>query len=252
MEFVYDARGRDVVGLRVADSKGTAFLRDRDRMRIFYRAPHDPRTRRADGLDNIEDILRGNVRGTITSSLLANAGYVELDPQQLMIAVHRPEADNPYGTSLLRSVPFVAQILLRIQNATGRTWERFGDPSFHVNYSTKNRKIDSTEAKRRADAVARDLATAMEAKASGNSVDIGTGTAADDEITIDVIGAVAETLSIEMPARAMVEQFVAAFGFPAWMMGVSWSQAAGIAEPQAELVLQDARTRFSTTAIVST
>lgn len=245
VEYTYDDRGRDVIGLRVADSKGTAFLRERDRLRIFYRAPRDPGPRRLDGLDNIENILRGNVRGSVNASMLARAGYVELDPLQLMIALHRPEADNPYGTSLLRSVPFVAQILLRIQNATGRTWERFGDPSFHVNYSTKNRKVDSAEAKRRADAVARDLAIAMEGKARGNSVDIGTGTAADDEITIDVIGAVAETLSIEMPARAMVEQFVAAFGFPAWMMGVSWSQAAGIAEPQSELVLQDARTRFS-------
>src|SRR5690606_14849643 len=37
-EFVFDARGRDVIGLRVADSKGIAFVRDTDRMRIYYRA----------------------------------------------------------------------------------------------------------------------------------------------------------------------------------------------------------------------
>lgn len=245
IEYVYDDRGREVIGLRVADSKGTAFVRDTDRMRIFYRAPRNHGDRRPDGLSQVEAILTGQVRGQVTSSMLTSTGYVELDPAQLVVSVHRPEADNPYGTSLLRSVPFVAQNLLRMQNATGRVWTRFGDPSFHVQFSTKSPKIDGAEAHRRATAIAKDLATALVAKERGNSVDLATGVGMNDTITIDVIGAVAETLSIEMPARHMIEQIVAAFGIPAWMLGVSWAQAAGIAEPQSELVLQDSRTRFA-------
>ncbi len=245
IEYVYDDRGREVIGLRVADSKGTAFVRDTDRMRIFYRAPRNHGDRRPDGLSQVEAILTGQVRGQVTSSMLTSTGYVELEPAQLVVSVHRPEADNPYGTSLLRSVPFVAQNLLRMQNATGRVWTRFGDPSFHVQFATKSNKVDSAEANRRATAIARDLATALVAKERGNSVDLATGVGMNDTITIDVIGAVAETLSIEMPARHMIEQIVAAFGIPAWMLGVSWAQAAGIAEPQSELVLQDSRTRFA-------
>ncbi|RRN78557.1 hypothetical protein EIM50_13790 [Pseudoxanthomonas sp. SGD-10] len=244
IEFVYDDKGREVVGLRVADSKGTAFVRDSDRMRIFYRAPCIDGGRRPDGLDQVERLLTGRVRGQVTSGMLTDVGYVELDPAQLVISVHRPEADNPYGTSLLRSLPFVAQNLLRMQNATGRVWTRFGDPSFHIQFATKSPKIDPGEAQRRANNVAADLAKALAAKERGNSVDLATGVGMNDTITIDVIGAVAETLSIEMPARHMIEQIVAAFGIPAWMIGVSWAQAAGIAEPQSELVLQDAITRF--------
>ena len=53
---------------------------------------------------------------------------------------------NDVYNYLLRSVPFVAQTILRLQNATARTWERFGDPSFHVHYATKNRQVDRVDA----------------------------------------------------------------------------------------------------------
>lgn len=242
-EFVYDAKGRDVIGLRVADSKGIVFQRDNDRMRIYYQPPGNQPDRRTDGLGTVEQVLRGTVRGDVGTGLLG-LGYTELDPLQLVIALQQPEADNPYGTSILRSVPFVAQILLRLQNATGRAWERFGDPPFHVSYATKNRKIDSVAALSRARQIVTDLGTAMAAKARGNSVDLATGAGADDEIKIEVIGAQGEALEIEMPGRHMIEQIVAAFGLPPWMLGITWSQAAGIGEQQSVVVLQESQTRF--------
>ncbi|MGH8083862.1 MAG: minor capsid protein [Lysobacter sp.] len=242
-EFVYDGKGRDVIGLRVADSKGLEFARDSDRMRIFYRAPTNRGDTRRDGLGSVESLLRGTVRGDTCGALLA-AGYVDLEPRQLVVALNQPEADNPYGTSILRSVPFVAQILLKMQNATGRSWERFGDPPFHVSYSTKNRKIDNATALSRARQIVADLATAMAAKAKGNSVDLATGAGADDEIKIAIIGAAGEALEIGEPARHMLEQVVAAFGLPPWMLGITWSQASGIGEQQSVVVLQEAQTRF--------
>ncbi|MCD7096945.1 hypothetical protein [Stenotrophomonas sp. MMGLT7] len=244
-EMVFDSRGRDVIGLRVADSKGTAFVRERDRMRVFYRAPNTCGDRRPDGLSNVEAILQGRVRASIGASMLLEVGYVELEPEQLVIAVNRPEADNPYGTSVLRSIPFVTQILLRMQNATGQVWSRFGDPSFHVSFATKSSKITSEMAQKRAEQIVGDLGRAMESKGKGLSVDLATGVGMNDTIAIEVIGAVSEALQIELPAKHMIEQLVAAFGIPAWMLGVSWAQAAGIAEPQSELVLQDSKTRFA-------
>ena len=57
------------------------------------------------------------------------------------------EADNPYGVSLMRSMEFVATILLQIQNATGQVWQRYGDPSLSLIYKTSNRKITGTDLK---------------------------------------------------------------------------------------------------------
>jgi SPP1 gp7 family putative phage head morphogenesis protein len=243
-EFIYDEKGRDVVGLRVADSKGIGFVRGEDRMHVFYRAPGADKDWRPDGLGTVEHLLRGNVRSDAVSVLRGN-GYVELDPRQCVFALHRPEADNPYGTSILRSMPFVAQLLLKMENASGRAWERFGDPPFHVHYSTKNRKISADDALKRAKLIANDLAKALSAKSRGNSMDLATAAAADDDVKVDVIGAAGIALEIEMPARHMLEQVVAGFGLPPWMLGITWSQAAGIGEQQSVVVLQESETRFS-------
>lgn len=243
-EFIYDAKGRDVIGLRVADSKGIGFVRGEERMHVFYRAPGADRDWRPDGLGTVESILRGSVRGDAISVLRGN-GYVELDPRQCVFALHRPEADNPYGTSVLRSMPFVAQLLLKMENASGRAWERFGDPPFHIHYSTKNRKISAADALKRSQTIANDLARALSAKTRGNSMDLATAAAADDDVKVDVIGAEGVALQIEMPARHMLEQIVAGFGLPPWMLGITWSQASGIGEQQSVVVLQESQTRFS-------
>lgn len=244
VEFIYDDRGRDVVGLRTADSKGIGFVRADDRLHVMCRPPGNHADHRRDGLSNIQDILRGCATGESALSALRGAGAVELDPRKLVFAVRRPEADNPYGTSILRSLPFVAQIIVRMQSATSQIWSRFGDPSFHVSYKTGNRTVTQEQAMQRAQTIANDLSKAISAKAQGNSVDLATGVGKDDDISIDVVGAKGEELEIEMPARHMIEQIVAGFGIPAWMLGVSWAQAAGIAEPQVELVLQASKTRF--------
>lgn len=243
-EFAFDAKGREVVGLRVADSKGVVFARGEDgTLRTYYRPPDPDPSHRADGLDKVQQILRGCVRGSAASGL-REIGFTELDPRQLVFALHRPEADQPYGTSILRSMPFVAQILLTMQASTGQTWKRFGDPSFHVHYGTQNRKVDSAEAKRRADQMAKDLGVAMLGKQRGNSVDLATAAAADDTVTIKVIGAEGQVLSIQEPARNLLEQVVAGFGLPSWMLGIQWTQASGIGEQQSVVVLQEAQTRF--------
>ena len=243
-EFIYDRKGRDVVGLRVADSKGVQFVRDTDRMRVFYRAPGSDRDWRPDGLGTVEDILRGNVRADVINGL-HGVGYVELDPRQCVFALHKPEADNPYGTSILRSMPFVAQILLKMENASGRAWERFGDPSFHVHYGTKNRKVSTDEALKRANTIAASLAKALSGKQRGNSADLATAAAADDDVKVEVIGAEGLVLEIEQPARHMLEQIVAGFGLAPWMLGITWSQAAGVGEQQSVVVLQESQTRFA-------
>ena len=242
-EYELDAKARDVVRLRVADSKGIAFTRDNGVLRTFYCPPTRQRDFRSDGLGSVQALLRSSVQCDVFAGL-RQLGFVELDPAQCVFALHRPEADNPYGTSLLRSIPFVAQILLKMENAVGNSWTRWGDPTLHVHYSTKNRKIDSAEAKRRADAMANDLAKAMQGRQRGNSVDLATAAAADDDVKIDVVGAGGAELEIEEPARHLLEQIVAALDQPAWMLGISWTQAAGVGEPQAEMLLQKSKTRF--------
>lgn len=242
-EPVFDAKGRDVIGTRVADSKGIFYLRDEGKLRVFYRPPRPATGTRGDGTDTVEAILRRAYSNPTASNLLG-LGYIELDTEHLVYVVNNPEADGPYGTSMLRSLEFVSQILLKIENATGRVWERFGDPPFHVQYKTKHPKATYAVAMERATAIARNLAKAMNAKAKGNSIDLATGAAKDDEIVITVIGAEGEALTLEAPVKHLKEQIVAKFDLPPWMLGLPQT-GTGLGEQQGVMVLQAAKTRWS-------
>lgn len=248
-EMVFDRRGRELIGLRVADSKGVAFDRDPDSLalRWWYRPPTDSVTTRGDGTDQVEAVLRNRTGAANVASLLTQHQYARLDPAVMVYSVLMPEADNPYGVSLFRSMEFVAQLLLKIENATGQVWDRFGDPPYQLTYKVKNRVIANDQASllRRQNLLARDLAAVLNAKRQGNSADFVQAIAADDEITLTVIGAKDEVLEIEMPARHMLEQIVAKTGVASWALGFHWSTAERLAEQQSELMLQESRVRWS-------
>lgn len=246
VEMVMDARGRELVGLRVADSKGLAFDRAEDgRLRWWYRPPTRQQSNRADGSDMVEAVIRGG-RSSNVNALLAQHSYVPLDPALLAYAVHQPEADNPYGVSLFRSMEFTAQLLLKLQVNTGRVWDRYGDPPFRLTYKTKNRAVSGNEAAltKRRNALAADLAAVLNAKRNGNSADFVQAIASDDDIVLEVIGAQDKILEIEMPARHMLEQIVSKTGVAAWLLGLQWTTAERLAQQQSEMMLQESRTRF--------
>lgn len=245
-EMVMDTRGRELIALRVADSKGIAFSRDAGALRWWYRPPARRTHGRADGTDTVESILRNRYPGGDVGGWLSQNGYVPLDPSRMVYTVLMPEADNPYGTSLLRSMEFVAQILLKIQNATGQAWDRFGDPAFHLVYKVKNRAVasDGAALARRQKILADDLAKVLNAKRNGNAADFVQAVASEDDITLKVIGAQDQILEIELPAQHMLEQIVAKTGLPSWMLGFHWSTAERLAKYQSEMVLQESRTRF--------
>ncbi len=241
-EFIVDAKGRDVVGLRVADSKGVLFRRG-EQFEAYYRPPGRAAVR-GDGTDRVEQILRGTY-GTATTGDLNGKGFKSLDLSRVVYQSINNEADNPYGVSMLRGIEFVSQILLQIQNATGQVWQRYGDPSLSLTYKTNNRKITAADLDQRRNSLAADLAKVLDAKRKGNSLDLVAAIGADDEISIEVIGAQDKVIEIEMPARHMLEQIVAKFGIPSWMLGFHWSTAERLAESQGIIVLQESRTRFA-------
>jgi len=233
--------GAGIARMRVADSKGVMFLRDGDALRTFYRAcPAKPA--RSDGLDAAENLLR-RTPGLTAASLVAN-DFKEVDLRRVVYAVNRPEADNPYGTSLLRGLEVTADTTLRIQTALGRTWTRWGDPSHHVAYKTKNGRVTGDELDKRKRLLAEELAAVLAGKERGNSADLVTATGMMDEITVNALGASTVVLDPDKPLKHVTEQVCARFGMPPWLLGVDGTVGAGQAERQSELVLQAAKTRW--------
>lgn len=240
-EFV--VKGRDIVGLRVADSKGIAFTRDAAGLHAWYRPPGHGKRGGGDGYDTVESVLRRGLPASAAMQGMTEHGYSKLARERLIYVVNEPEADNPYGTSKLRSLEFVSQLLLKIQNAMGRAWERYGDPPLHLVYKTKT-KLDPAELKEREKLLSDALAKAMKARAAGNSVDLVNALGALDELSINVIGANGLVMEVEVPAKHLLEQVVAKFGLPPWMLGLQWSTSERLAEQQSIVVLQESATRF--------
>lgn len=246
--------GKGIDRLRVADSKGIVFVRDGDKLRTYYRAVPS-QSSGSTGLDTVESLLRRTPN--LSPATLLDKDYVELDPRRLLYVAVNPEADNPYGTSMLRSLELTTQVLLRIQNAMGRAWTRFGDPPLHMQYKTKNARITETQLDARRKTLASELATTLQAKENGNSIDLVTATGMLDEIMIDVIGAASVAMDPEQPLKHITDQICAKFGLPPWLLGVDGTVGAGQAERQSEMVLQSSKTRFerrrpSLTGLVAT
>lgn len=243
--YEYDERGRDVVRLAVADSKGVFFRRNESgQIECWYRPPKQENYPRRDGTENLERVLRGTWLRDPSPSNLKGAGFVRLDLSRISYAAFFPEADSPYGTSIMRSTEFDAHVLLTMKNALRQVWNRFGDPIFRVTYQPAT-SIPQEELEKRKKKIAETLAHALKVKRAGNSADVVFGIGKNDQLQIDVLGANGQALEIEAPARHILEQIVAKTGLPSWMLGFHWSTAERLAERQGEIALQESRTRFA-------
>lgn len=245
-EMVMDKRGKELIGLRIADSKGVVFHREGTQLATWYRPPRYRRTGRRDGTDAIETVIRNNGLGNggLSETYLTEQGFIQMDPATMVYGGYNSHADNPYGVSILRSIEFVSQLLVRIQNSTGLTWDRFGDPVFHILYQTKNRTLKGSDFDKRRDALAKDFQTVMNTKRGGNSADFVQAVGADDNVIIKVIGEGNQVLAMDVPARHMLDQILAKFGLPSWMLGIEVRTSGSMGDQQSEMVIQASKTRF--------
>lgn len=247
-DYYVDLKARDVTHLRVGDSKGIYFQRNKQtgELERWYAAPA-PKRGNFNGTENVERVLRNSYQqySSMTTFLEGN-NYKKLDPATLIYAGYNNEADNPYGVSLMRSTEYDTRVLLIMKNALGNTWERFGDPIFNVTLKKKaGRKSTQDQLAEDRNNIAKNLSDVMAIKKSGNSADVVNIIGPDDEFNIEVLGGDGQVLEIEMPARHLLENLVAKTGLPSWMLGFHWSTAERLAGRQSEIVLQESETRFT-------
>lgn len=241
-EFVASPNRDDIIRLNVADSKDIFFRRADNSLEIWYRGRSYPR-KNINSIELVGDILQDNLIGAELHNRMASIGYAPLNPGNLIYYSIDNENHNPYGTSMLRSTEFVSKILLTIQNATLNSWERFGDPSYHVEYKTSKRDLgaDTLEARRKK--ISDDFTSAVSSKRSGKSADFITALDKDSEISITVIGADGHVLQMQEPARHALEQLTARFHMPPWLLGFHWSTTERLAQYESEILLQEAEIR---------
>ena len=166
----------------------------------------------------------------------AGGDLEELPCQELLLFTpFQPETDSPYGVSLLRSMPFLVEILLKIHQAEGMNWERMGAARFAVVYRPGEDGIDRAWAKERSEQIAREWSAAMQAGKNGNVRDF----VAVGDVDIKVIGADNQVLDSRVPVRQILEQLIARTGIPPFLLGLSWSSTERMSAQQADMMTSE-------------
>ena len=160
----------------------------------------------------------------------------ELPRQELVLFTPlAPEPENPYGVSLLRSMPFMSELLVKIYYAMGQNWERCGNVRFAVVYKPQGEETDSTLARERAELLAQEWGGAMRAARSGSVRDfVSVG-----DVSIRAIGADNVMPDSEVPVRQILEQLVAKTGLPPFLLGLSWSSTERMSSQQADMLTSE-------------
>ncbi len=154
-------------------------------------------------------------------------------PEMCLLSVLNPEPGALTGCSLLKGLPFVSSVLLKIFESIGANWERVGNLRFAVTYNPKNDAVDRAYAKDRAMQVAKEWGEAMQ---SGSEI---RDFVAVGDVQIKVIGADNQILDSEIPVRQMLEQIVAKTGLPPFMLGLSWSSTERMSSQQADVLTSE-------------
>ena len=163
-------------------------------------------------------------------------GHLRKLPYQhlLLFAALNPEPAHPYGVSMLRGIPFLAEILMKIYHTIGINWERAGNVRYSV-VCKGGENMDPAVAQERGAAVAAEWARAMEDNKSGTVRDF----VAVGDVEIKVIGDGAPILDSQVPVRQLLEQIVAKTGLPPFLLGLSWSTTERICAQQADLLTSE-------------
>ena len=147
-----------------------------------------------------ENPLETVLWGTDEHGLLRPLPYQQL----LLFTTMNPEPAHPYGVSMFRGMPFLADILLKIYNTIGVNWERAGNIRYSV-ICKGGENLDPVTAQERGKAVAAEWSRAMEDNKNGTVRDF----VAVGDVEIKVIGGEAPILDSETPVRQILEQLVA-------------------------------------------
>ena len=150
-------------------------------------------------------------------------------PELLLLSALNPPSGSPWGTSLLRGLPFVSELLMKIYHALGVNWDRLGNVRFAV---TCKPDAGGFPAADRARKMAEEWKKAMRSREVSDFVAVG-------DVSIKAIGADNQMLDSDVPVRQMLEQIVAKLGLPPFLLGLSWSSTERMSSQQADVLTSE-------------
>ena len=156
-------------------------------------------------------------------------------PHKLLYTTLNPSPKNPEGVSLLRGLPAMSNVLMRIYECIGQNFDRAGNVRYAVTYKPAADGSDKLFAKQRAMDIAKEWSEGMNASRNGvvkDFVSVG-------DIDIKVIGADNQMIDTQVPVRQLLEQIVAKLSIPPFMLGLCWSTTEKMSSQQADILTSE-------------
>ena len=165
--------------------------------------------------------------------------YSLILPDGTSKTLERPEnilyASLTGGHSILRGLPALSSILLRIYECIGQNFDRAGNVRYAVTYKPGGDTGDMVYTRERAQQIAREWADGMNSAKYGQVKDF----VAVGDVDIKVIGAENQLFDTNVPVRQLLEQLVAKLSIPPFLLGLSWSSTERMSAQQADILTSE-------------
>lgn len=139
------------------------------------------------------------------------------------------------GRSLLRGLPALSSILLRIYECIGQNYDRAGNVRYAVTYKPPAGSDDFIYSRERAQQIAREWADGMNSARCGQVKDF----IAVGDVDIKVIGADNQLIDTNVPVRQLLEQLIAKLSIPPFLLGLNWSSTERMSSQQADILTSE-------------
>lgn len=153
----------------------------------------------------------------------------------LLFTPHNASPENPYGVSLLHSMPFLSDILLKIYQTLGNNWERAGNVRFAVTYKPGEEELAAGRIQERSRELAKRWGEAMQSSRAGSVRDF----VAVGDVEVKVIGAESAIPDCQAPVRLLIEQLISQTGIPPFLLGLTWSSTERMSSQQADIMTSE-------------
>lgn len=154
-------------------------------------------------------------------------------PDSVLVSALNPDPGQIYGNSILRGLPFISDILMKIYSTIGMNWQRVGNVRFAVTYKPPADSNERAYAKERASQIASEWSRAMkDINRPSDFIAVG-------DVNIKVIGADNQILDSQIPVRQMLEQIISKLSIPPFLLGLSWSTTETMSTQQSDMLTSE-------------